>query len=126
SNLGTVVGYGQFASAVYLAAGGTVTNGSSVNSTALISATGDGEGVLITGSLGTVTNFGTIQQLIGPFNVRAFAVYLNAGGTVTNNAGGVIQGAADGVILFGTGGVTNAGSIGGGDRGVYVSLTTGG
>jgi hypothetical protein len=103
TNLGTVKSTGYAADGVHLTAGGVVTNGQSDSTTALIG--GPGNGVDISGSSGTVTNFGTIQS--GSYGVR-----LAAGGTVTNAQGGWIQGDYPAAVaLWGGGTVTNFGTI---------------
>jgi fibronectin-binding autotransporter adhesin len=68
-----------------------------------------GGGVRIVGGVGTVTNAGTISSL-GIYGGK-FAVYLGAGGKVTNEAGATISGYTE--IAGGAGTVTNAGDIGG-------------
>jgi hypothetical protein len=68
-----------------------------------------GGGVRIDGGVGTVTNAGTISSL-GLYGGK-FAVYLGAGGSVTNEAGATISGYTE--IAGGAGTVTNAGNIGG-------------
>ncbi len=81
-----------------------------------------GDGVLIAGAAGTVTNAGTIMGT-GAFGLGD-GVSLAAGGSVTNQAGGAISGTVYGVrILGGAGTVTNTGSITGG---IGVSLLGGG
>ena len=124
TNLGKINTPGADAAGVFLSAGGIVTNGAPATTSALIS--GTPAGVEITGSTGTVTNFGTISA-------TAFAgVYLRAGGIVTNGAAGttsaLISGSR-GISLLGTvGTVTNFGTIQGtgtDDLGILLDSSTG-
>jgi hypothetical protein len=129
-------------------AGGLVTAGSNgvvaTGTTATIvnlgsigsgTAAASGHGVLLVGG-GSVTNEGTgaISAYTGVYatgpasvtNNAAIqagndAVYLKAGGTVTNNLGGTINGALDGVVItLGVGRVINQSSITGGALGVQL------
>src|SRR5665213_1307803 len=70
-------GYG-----VDLGSGGTVTNGSASDTTALISGP---TGVLTQNASATVTNFGTIQTTFRGFG-GPDGVHLGTGGTVTNGS----------------------------------------
>ena len=96
---------------VVLGAGGSVTNGQSGSSAGLIS--GWTSGVLIAGTAGTVTNFGTITGF------RRHGVLLSAGGSVTNGQSGRPPRLIAGIRLWrvssaaAAGTVTNFGSISG-------------
>ncbi len=140
TNLGTIAGTGTSSDGVELRAGGLVANNASGAARGLIK--GATQGVAIIGTTGTVVNFGSIAAT-GTY--YATAVYLGAGGsvtnsgaisaiagsgtgidfslggTVTNNAGGLIQSSADAVVIGGSaGGVTNHGTIGGGIDGIVL------
>jgi Ca2+-binding RTX toxin-like protein len=106
--------------AVQMTAGGTVTNGSALLTTASI--TGDvdvGTGIRISGASGTVSNFGTIAGGIG--------VELDGGGRITNGSStstaATISGSSlAGVYVFNAAGtVVNFGSIGGFFSGVRMA-----
>jgi hypothetical protein len=84
---GTVSNYGTIVStqttgggAILLQAGGSITNGASGSTSGLITAAATG--VQITGSAGTVTNFGTIASTAT--GTVGGAVYLGAGGLIAN------------------------------------------
>ncbi len=120
SSLGTVNNFGTVESTnsdgVYLQAGGTVTNGASLSTAALISA--PQFGVKIQGT-GTVINYGSITASSDT------GVWLNAG-SITNGASGStaasISGSFDGVFIAGGAGtVLNYGTVTGGyDDGVCL------
>ncbi|HEY2178568.1 MAG TPA: hypothetical protein VGH15_08295, partial [Caulobacteraceae bacterium] len=109
-NFGTVIG-GYDASgldiAVDLNMGGVVTNGSTADVSARL---GAAVGVVVTGAVSTVNNFGTIGGL-----ASAFGVAVQAGGRITNGSAGdttaLIQGSvgAAGQAVAAT--VVNFGSI---------------
>lgn len=114
TNTGSVsggLGGGVFAEGVYFGAGGAVTNAKSGSI--------DG-GVDIEGAYGVVTNNGAISKTAP----RAYAaVFLDAGGIVTNGQNGAIVGTDNGAlgvnISNGVGVVTNKGAISGGG-GVFL------
>jgi hypothetical protein len=90
--------------AISLKAGGTITNGSAVDTTALIQ--GEGFGVITTG-LTKIANFATISGFHG--------AYLSGGASVTNGSAGdtaaVIVGYGALLIRDGVGTVSNFGSV---------------
>ncbi len=108
ANYGTIHG-SRFG--VTLTAGGTVTNGSTSDTSALISGTGGASGPLFgveAGQSATVVNYGTILATNGASTYSlggSIAVYLTAGGSVTN-------GSADDItaLIVGPGGVVAAGA----------------
>jgi len=107
-NFGVIDGAGSTLSApvaISLKAGGTVTNGSAGDTTALIE--GEGFGVIVDSGFTKVTNFGSIDA----FN----ALYLSGGASVTNGSAtdvtAAIIGYAPLVIRDGVGTVANFGSI---------------
>ncbi len=114
TNNGTVFTSYPVGSGIELKSGGTVTNAASA------SITGHNEGVAIGGTVGAVTNLGTISGTNGN------GVYLAAGGRVTNGQSGTslghISGGLDGVGIENTiGTVANFGSINGlGGDGVFL------
>jgi len=106
-NFGTIEDTSTARSAgIRLDDGGTITNGASTSTAALIA--GDSYGIYVAGT-GTVTNFGTIRSVDGE------GIHLTNSGTITNGAstatGAVITAALDGVYVVGTGAVTNFGTI---------------
>ncbi len=135
SNFGTILGTGVSSgdsvsddqAGVSLGAGGTVTNGSTNSTAALI----EGQvGVLVAGDVGTVRNFGTIHAL---GSQPASGVVLAAGGRVVNGSAGdttaLLYGYGGGVVLNKIGTVINFGAIRGGvGKNSYagVSLNGGG
>ncbi|MBA3812609.1 MAG: hypothetical protein H0X27_13400 [Caulobacteraceae bacterium] len=87
-NFGTILGEGAYnRGAVVLYAGGSVTNGSDLDGTALIEGA---SGVQIEGGAGTIRNFGTIRAT-GAYGA---GLVLFAGGSLTNGS------AADGAALI--------------------------
>ncbi|HEX3860168.1 MAG TPA: Ig-like domain-containing protein [Stellaceae bacterium] len=117
TNIGTV--QDTLAAGVFLASGGTVTNGVGLGASALI--TGYTAGVQIAGVAGTVLNRGTIEAS----GISGAGVLLNLGGSL-NNAGR-IAGVAFGAELTAAGTVTNTGIIDAtGTSGTGLYLTTGG
>ncbi len=124
-NLGTIKGTGTASIGVNMAAGGTVFNGNTSDTTASIS--GVRNAILIYGGPGIVTNFGTLTTTVG-----SRAVVLRAGGDVTNGSSSstaaLISGPGGGVyISYGSGTVTNFGTISGATTGGNgVALRDGG
>ena len=135
---GTLVNQGTISSFAYSSGtgayfdrGGTVTNGASGATAALISGGNDG---VFFGGPGTVTNFGRIEEQFSSdiFRFQSPGIRLNQGGTITNN--GVIQ-SRGGFSLYnskfyggmgvqvsgGSAAITNSGSIIGGVAGIYTS-----
>jgi fibronectin-binding autotransporter adhesin len=125
SNLGTILATGTSGNidGIYMNAG-TVVNGATDTTAALIS--GANSGVYIAGTFGTVSNFATIQGS-GTDSAGIFVVGSAIGGQVSNAPGASIAGDAFGVAIYGSGTVTNAGTIAaGGDYGSGVVLNVGG
>jgi hypothetical protein len=132
SGQGTIANFGTIGNtngnaAIMLRAAGTVTNGSTGTTSALIEA--NGNAVYIYGSRGTVSNFGTIE---GNPADNGDAVVLQAGGVIANGASGstagLITGYSYGVLVAqGAGTVTNFGTIAAANRsGDAVHLDSGG
>jgi hypothetical protein len=125
NNFGTISDAGGVA--VYLEFGGTVTNGSTADTTALLTAAN--EGVLVgSAAAGTIDNYGTITADDDSVNA-AVAIYLEDGGTIENLGSlSEIDGLDWGVFVYaGTAFVQNAGSIlGTGALGFGVDLGAGG
>ncbi|HEV2337015.1 MAG TPA: hypothetical protein VGS13_16030, partial [Stellaceae bacterium] len=126
TNLGTVASIGSQGIGVYLLSGGFVTNGASGATAALI--TGSETGIDISGSAGTIANFGTIASTAtAPIGT---GVYLGAGGSVSNGAtnatGAVIAASKFGVYIQNNAGtVVNFGSItSSADTGVWLNTGT--
>ena len=134
ANQGTIASLGSFSIGVVLQAGGSVTNGASGSTAALIEGPQDGVALNgISGSVGTVLNYGTIAATNTAGFVRGIVLF--AGGNVTNGASGstaaLIEGALYGVQtglvkhLGGT--VVNFGTIAAtGTSGIGVYLVAGG
>jgi hypothetical protein len=116
--LGTVVNFGRITSAlgagalnlktsgIRLLAGGSITNGSAADSGALIE--GDAYGAIISGGLGTVTNFG---KIVG----TNLGISLGDGGFIENgntaDSTATIKGNNGVTIAGGTGTIVNYGAI---------------
>ncbi len=107
ANFGTITGGG--ASGVYLALGGTVTNGSALDTTALIE--GAATGVLLLGP-GALLNFGTVSAS-GGAGAFVTGVSLAVGGTIENlGTAATISGDDWGASAYGGRGfVINLGTI---------------
>ena len=91
SNFGTVDSTGSHTPRYRLNAGGTVSNGSSTSTAALIANTGSANDVYIGYGAGTLTNFGAIKG-------GNIGVFFNDGGSVTNGASGSTAGLIAGTI----------------------------
>jgi hypothetical protein len=122
-NYGTIAGDGAGGAdaAIFLADGGSVTNGTAGDHTALIQGAA---GIIVSGAAGYVSNAGTIRA-----TGNAFGVEMISGGALTNgslnNPGALIQGYA-GVDLYGATHAVNFGTISGtGDFGIGVRLGDG-
>jgi hypothetical protein len=108
----TVANYGRVNgefSGVHLQDGGSITNGSDTNETAVAKASDDG--VFIEDAAGEVSNYGTILSSANLSDFPSFGVYVPDGGTVTNGSpvdsaarieGKVGVGRADTLTNFGT------------------------
>ena len=105
SNFGTVVGRGPVLSGIYLSQGGTVSNGASNDTTALVQ--GGRWGVALAG--GTVTNYGTISATDA--SNAGVGVYFTSDTAHIGNLDGsaLIEGYYGIVASYGT--ITNAGTI---------------
>ena len=108
-NYGLIASAGVNKSGVYLGHGGQVTNGATMDTTAIIH---DGNGVFFAPrGAEFVDNSGTITGQA----VSGEAIFLGSGGAVTNGSGGdhaaLIQGAVGVFIEGATGAVTNAKTI---------------
>jgi len=130
-NFGSIDSYGTaFTDAgVYLAAGGSVTNGAARDTTAVIQSVE--LGVYVKYGAATVVNYGTIQSS------KNSAIYIAGGGYAATNlltngsakdSGALIQGAGDGVAIGRYGTVNNFGTIEGDgtadfDAGVHIART---
>ena len=120
TNLGTI--RATFAAsadprAIDLTAGGVVTNGGAANPTALIQS--QDYGVVITGNVGTVTNYATITGVGGS---GAIGVLLGNGGGVTNGSAEEDQALIKGTwtAISGAGTVANFATVSGGYLGVKM------
>ena len=134
ANFGSIIATGYIGSpAVALYDGGSLTNGTGVDTAALI----EGWTAIRIGAPGTVVNFGTVAAAALQ-NSGGAGMQLESGGDVTNGSaadrGALIDGYFVGVWLQGAGTVTNFGVIRaqdshGGDDGVIIpagsSLTNG-
>jgi hypothetical protein len=124
-NFGTIADTGAYLSGVYTGFGGQITNGSTKDTTALISGW---LGVRTEGYAATVGNFGSI---IATGATNAYGVYLGDGGSVTNGSmtstSALIEGYG-GIDLVAGGAVDNFGSVGGtgGDYSAGVLIGAGG
>ncbi len=97
-NFGTIRGVSSYSGGVYLGSGGSVTNGSLNNASALIEG---GIGVILAPT-GTMINFGTVRGLA---NYYGSGAYLSSGDTLTNGAAG-----HTGALIEGFNGVTVTGA----------------
>lgn len=108
ANEGAILGQSTTSWGVYLAGGGTVTNGVNIATATIAGA----YGIAIKSGTGTVANYGTIRAT----DRYRTGVYLAAGGAVTNVAtGALLRGGSYAIdIAGGPGTVSNNGSISGG------------
>ena len=112
NNFGTVLANSQFGSAAYLRTGGSVTNGTTADTRAMLN--GGEFGVEIQHAAGTVTNYGTIQGT----GSLGRGIVLQAGGSVVNGsnadtAATIFASSRNAIYIGGTtgGSVTNYGTI---------------
>jgi len=127
ANYGTISGTGTYSDGVRLEAGGSVTNGSATDTTALISGGGNGVEVEVFRAAGTVANYGTISG-------GSSGIFLRYGGRVSNGSANDTNASISGNngvdVGFGVsyvGTVANYGTIsGGGTNGIGVRLFSGG
>ena len=145
TNLGTVTATGnQFPGAIYLALGGSVTNGSESATTASVTGFGTNAGVAIVGAPGTITNFGSIdggaQQrgvrlydggtLVNGSNTDTTAIIrghglnnaVGVGGTTAGIPGGGGGGGGNGIVLADA--IVTTGSIGDPPAGTIINYGT--
>ena len=124
TNFGAIEGTGISGAGIFLTAGGSVANGASGSTSALIS--GVLNGVAVNTSAGTVTNFGTVAGT----GTAGAGIFLTAGGSVANGASGSvgakISGGHNGVEISGAAGtITNFGTVtGSGVAGIYLASGT--
>lgn len=119
SNYGTITASGMTADAVHLTAGGTIVNGSTADTSALLEGYA---GVFAQNSAAHITNFGTI--LANP-TLDGVGVNLDTAGTLINGAAGstaaLIEGGRFGVNDNASKAtITNFGTITGTDLGIYL------
>ena len=98
---GTLNNFGQItdtgaAAAVYVGAGGTITNGTPGTSNGIIA--GAATGVSIRNASANLTNSGTIASTGTSF--PSAAIYMNAGGQITNGPGGLIAANQNALLAF--------------------------
>src|SRR5712691_3552838 len=133
-NFGTV--QGTSGPGIYLTAGGSITNGATSATSALIAGY---DGIIVRNAAGTVTNDGTItgsgifdsgvtlsnRGRIAATGSQSYAVHLvGVGGSLINWTGGVITGAGkDGVLFSGAGTITNFGTIGATNTTVGIGIS---
>jgi Hint domain len=91
-------------------------DGGSVTNTQEGTITGTNYGIRVDNAQGTVTNFGSIEAPAGN------AIYLNAGGFLTNESGAYIRGANHGIVSNAAATITNDANatIANGNGGIYV------
>jgi hypothetical protein len=119
ANFGTILGQGLYAFGAYLRDGGTLTNGSVNNATALI----EGQVAVRMESGGSAVNLGTIW---GAGDTGGSGVYLLNGSSLTNGAAGEATALVEGFVgvIAGSGAtVTNYGTIRGA-AGVAVQFSS--
>lgn len=105
-NVGTIASTGNSGVGVRFQSGGKVLNGQSDSITGLI--VGASQGVYISGSAGTVVNYGTIAGT----DALSQGIYLANGGIIANDSSGLITGRVIGISLgYGPNIVHNSGTI---------------
>ena len=121
NNFGTIKS--PSASAIHLNSGGTIANGSAVDTTALIQGSTSGSSVYVKAGQTTINNFGTI----GNAATGASGIYLGVGGSIVNGSAAstkasIIGGSGTtGNAIFvhsGSASIVNFGKISGGRTGV--------
>lgn len=120
ANVGTIQATGTAGIGVLLAAGGTVTNGSSSAAGAISGA----RGVVLYGG-GYVSNYGTIT---GDGGYGNYGVQVAGSGTITNGSHKLAYGVITGGVQLSSGFVGNYGLIDGAsqhDRGIYATAVAG-
>ncbi|HXV01269.1 MAG TPA: hypothetical protein VG166_12305 [Caulobacteraceae bacterium] len=95
SNYGTVRATGTSSIGAAFTEGGTITNGSAADTSAVIEGV---VGVVVEGQAGVVRNFGTVKSDPGTDTGIFGAVYLKAGGTVTNGSNADTAAVIDGFV----------------------------
>ncbi|MEA2773830.1 MAG: mucin9, partial [Acetobacteraceae bacterium] len=130
TGLGTVANYGSIigggANGVYLAFGGTITNGAPSDPAALVN--GAGQGVLLLAP-GSLLNYGTVQANGSDTTQAVIGAFFDAGGTIENLATSALIGGLEwgAVVENGAGFVSNLGTIqAAAAAGLGVDLTAGG
>jgi len=131
ANYGTIRANSTHAYGITLAAGGTITNGGTSDTSARIEAVSSYASAVGINGGGTVLNFGTIS---GGAGNHGGGIVLNGGGAIVNGASNgkaaLITGSEEAIQINGTAGatVTNAGTITGtvgisGSNGVVINGT---
>jgi hypothetical protein len=127
TNGGSIIGLGTSGIGVAMLAGGSVINGSTADTHALISGV---VAVGIVGGTGTVANYGTITSDATTISSTTAGVYMSTGGTVTNGSSKVTSALISGPYGVSIGGaagtVSNFGTIGGLTAEIGVALLAGG
>lgn len=117
-NQGVIAGsFHNYSFGINLYGGGSITNGSSTNSTAVIS--GDTDGILVNSGAATITNYGAIDQ---PLAVALGAsITLMGGGTIINERNAMIEGHT-GIDTSAGATIINDGTVEGANDGTLASL----
>jgi hypothetical protein len=119
TNLGTVESVGNLGAGIQLSTGGTITNGASGATAALIK--GANEGISIVGAAGTVHNFGSIITT----GSQSIGVQLRNGGVVANSGTISSTGSNSTGVFLNAGSINNTGRISGNATGVDISSGAG-
>jgi Ca2+-binding RTX toxin-like protein len=119
TNLGTVESIGSLGAGIQLSSGGSITNGASGATAALID--GTNQGISIIGGAGTVHNFGRITTT----GSQGISVGLRDGGTVTNSGTISATGSNSTAIYLNAGSINNTGRISGNATGVDITAGAG-